>query len=63
VLINQLEHTMTIIHVLTVAASCMGLALTGIALISSAIGTALAIATAALFVFTAFVGFCNLIED
>ena len=54
---------MTIIHVLTVAASCMGLALTGIALISSAIGTALAIATAALFVFTAFVGFCNLIED
>ena len=54
---------MTIIHALTIAASCAGLALTAIASMTGDISTGLAIATAALFVFTAFVGFCNLIED
>ena len=54
---------MQIIHATTIAASCAGLALTAIAYTTGAIETGLAIATAALFLFTAFVGFCNLIED
>jgi hypothetical protein len=53
---------MTIIHITTIAASCAGLALTGIAATTGDISTGLAIATAALFLFTAFIGFCNLTE-
>lgn len=54
---------MPIIHALTIAASCAGLALTAITTMTGDISTGLAIATAALFVFTAFIGFCNLIEE
>ena len=54
---------MPVIHILTIAASCMGMALTGICLMTGAIGTGLGIATAALFVFTAFYGFSALITD
>jgi hypothetical protein len=54
---------MTIIHILTIAASCMGLALTGICMLTGAIGTVLAAATAGLFVFTAFFGFAQLTEE
>jgi hypothetical protein len=56
-------ETMPIIHALTIAASCAGLALTAITTMTGDISTGLAIATAALFVFTAFIGFCNLIEE
>jgi len=41
----------------------MGAALTGIALMTGAIGAGLAIATAVLFVFTAFYGFTSLITE
>jgi len=54
---------MPAIHLLTIAASCMGAALTGIALMTGAIGAGLAIATAVLFVFTAFYGFTSLITE
>jgi len=54
---------MTFIHLLTIAASCMGMALTGICLLSGAIGTGLALATAVLFLFTAFYGFSSLITE
>ena len=54
---------MPIVHVLTIAASCMGMALTGIALMSGAIGAVLAVATAALFIFTAFYGFASLTKE
>lgn len=54
---------MPIIHILTIAASCMGMALTGICLMTGAIGAALGVATAAVFLFTAFYGFSSLITD
>lgn len=54
---------MPIVHILTIAASCMGMALTGICLMSGAIGTGLGIATAAVFLFTAFYGFSSLITE
>jgi hypothetical protein len=54
---------MTIIHLLTIAASCMGIALTGICLMTGAIGTVLALATVVLFLFTSFYGFVSLIKD
>jgi hypothetical protein len=54
---------MAIVHILTITASCMGMALTGICLMAGAIGAALGIATALLFVFTAFYGFTSLITD
>jgi hypothetical protein len=53
---------MPIIHAITIAASCAGLSLTAIAYTTGDISTGLAIATAALFLFTAFVGFYNLTE-
>ena len=54
---------MTIIHFLTVVASCMGMALTGICIMTGAISTGLALATVAVFLFTAFYGFSNMIVD
>lgn len=54
---------MPVIHFLTIAASCAGLALTGIALMAAAVSTGLALALVALFLFTAFYGFSNLITD
>lgn len=54
---------MPFIHVLTIAASCAGLALTGIALMAAAISTGLALACVAVFLFTAFYGFSNLITN
>ena len=54
---------MPIVHILTITASCLGMALTGICLMTGAIGAALGVATAAVFLFTAFYGFSSLITD